>query len=195
MRAMCGGMRRLQWYNVCMGILYKLTFNTGKCYIGITTETLKRRVQRHIHYARVNRPYALSAAIRKYGEDSFATEVLASADTWEELKKLEVAAISSHNTICPSGYNMTAGGDGSLGITPSDEKRRKISEALKGRKLSDAHRKAVGDAQRGRVIPDEIRARMRVAHKARPPMSDEQRKIRSEHAKRQHAARRAQMTE
>lgn len=188
-------MRRLQWYNVRMGILYKLTFNTGKCYIGITTETLSRRIQRHIHYARNNRPYALSAAIRKHGEGSFVAEVLAYANTWGELKRLEIDAISAHKSLCPSGYNMTAGGDGSLGIAPSDEKRRKISEALKGRKLSDAHRKAVGDAQRGKIILDETRARMRVAHKARPPMSEEQRKLRSDHAKRQHAERRARLAQ
>lgn len=175
-----------------MGILYKLTFNSGKCYIGITTETLNRRVQRHVNYARANRSYALSAAIRKHGEKSFVAEILASAGTWDELKNLEIDAIRFYKSLCPNGYNMTAGGDGSLGVVPSDEKKKKISEALKGRKLSDSHRKAVGDSQRGKVIPEDTRARMRVAHKARPPMSDEQRKIRSEHAKRQHAARRAQ---
>lgn len=59
-----------------MGILYKLTFPNGKSYIGITTESLSRRVQRHVNYARAGKSYALSSAIRKYGEDSFPQKSL-----------------------------------------------------------------------------------------------------------------------
>lgn len=177
-----------------MGILYRLTFPNGKVYIGITTESLGRRVQRHIAYARSNRPYALSAAIRKYGEESFAAEVIGMANAWGELVKLEIDAIREHGSLCPNGYNMTAGGEGSLHVTPTEEKRAKISQTLSGRKLSEAHRKAVGDAQRGKTIPIQTRMRMREAHKSRPSMSLEQRAIRSEAAKRQHAARRARLT-
>jgi len=172
-----------------MRILYKLTFPNGKAYIGITTESLSRRVQRHIAYARANRQYAVSAAIRKYGEKSFVAEHIASAKSWSDLLNIEKMAIEQYNTICPYGYNMTGGGEGSYKVQPSDEKRRKISESLSGRRLSDDHRRAVGLAQRGKTIPAETRAKMSEAHKKRPPMSQEQRAIRSEAAKRQHAAR------
>lgn len=174
-----------------MGIVYKLTFENGKAYVGITTETLSRRVQRHIYYARSNRLYLLSCAIRKYGEKAFSAEVIGSADSWDELVNLEIIAIKKHGCLCPNGYNMTKGGDGSKGVSPTEEKRKKISESLTGRKLTDEHRKAISFAQIGKTIPLETRKRMSDAHKNRPPMSEEQRKIRSDAAKRQHAARRS----
>ena len=171
-------------------ILYRLTFPNGKVYIGITTEPLKRRVRRHVLYARQNKAYALSAAIRKYGEDSFLVEHLASAMCWEELLLLERQVISQYNSVCPSGYNMTGGGEGSFGIEPSEDKRKKISSSLTGRRLSDSHRLAVGLSQKGKVISPETRRKMSEAHKSRQPMSEEQKAIRREAAKRQHAARR-----
>lgn len=173
-----------------MCILYKLTFPNGKVYIGITTETLPRRVQRHIAYARAHRPYALSAAIRKYGEKSFSAEQIASARSWVDLVDLERIAVQQFNSLCPNGYNMTGGGEGSFRVAPSEEKRKKISQSLSGRKLSEAHRRAVGLAQRGKTIPESTRKKMSEAHRSRAPMSPEQRAIRSEAAKRQHAARR-----
>ena len=176
-----------------MGIVYKLTFHNGKSYIGITTESLPRRVQRHVNYARANKPYALSAAIRKYGEDSFTSEVIGMADTREELCSMEMLAIDEHRTMCPYGYNMTGGGDGSRGASPAISTRRKISQSLTGRKLSASHREAVGKAQKGKTIPQDTREKMSKAHQGRHPMSEEQRAIRSEAAKRQHAARREQM--
>lgn len=173
-----------------MSILYKLTFPNGKVYIGITTESLSRRVQRHIAYARANRPYAVSAAIRKYGEKSFTAEHIASARNWSDLADIERLAIEQYDSICPTGYNMTGGGEGSYRVQPSTEKRAKISQALSGRRLSADHRRAVGLAQKGKTISAEVRAKMSEAHKKRQPMSLEQRAIRSEAAKRQHAARR-----
>jgi hypothetical protein len=85
---------------------------------------------------------------------------------------------------------MTGGGEGSYKVSPSDEKRRKISESLTGRKLSEDHRRAVGLAQKGKVISAETKLKMSEAHRNRRPMSQEQREIRSEAAKKQHAARR-----
>ncbi len=142
-----------------------------------------------MHYARINKPYALSRAIRKYGEKSFSAEIIGEADSWDELTVLEINAIARYSCMCPNGYNMTAGGEGSKGAKPSPEKRAKISSSLTGRKLSNSHRLAIGIAQKGKVITDETRRRMSEAHKSRMPMSDEQRRVRSEAAKRQHATR------
>lgn len=171
-------------------ILYRLTFPNGKVYIGITTETLEKRVRRHLLSARAGKSYALSAAIRKYGEKYFLVEHLASALSWEDLLLLERQVISQCNSVCPFGYNMTGGGEGSFAIVPSEDKRKKISASLSGRTLSDEHRRAVGLAQIGKVIPPETRRKMSEAHKSRAPMSEQQRAIRSAAAKRQHAARR-----
>lgn len=172
-----------------MGIVYKLTFPSGKSYIGVTTETLERRVKRHISYARAGKRYAISSAIRKYGEKSFSSEEIARSDDKSILLTMEVQEIIRHNTQIPYGYNMTGGGEGSNNYSPSVETRVAIAKALKGRKLSEMHRRAISSAQAGKTIPPETRKKMSEAHKNRPPMSDEQKAIRSAAAKRNHALR------
>ena len=185
------------------GFLYRLTFPNGKIYIGITRETLKRRVMRHIQYAREGRNYALSCAIRKYGETSFSSEIIGGGN-WDELKSLEIAEIKRLRAIGHGLYNMTDGGDGSLGVSLRVETKLKISSSLRGRKCSDEHRRRVSEAQAGKTIPAEVREKMRQAAKsrvARSPMSEEQKqKIRAsllgkkqtpEHIAKRVAARRA----
>jgi len=49
------------------GCLYALTFPNGKQYIGITSGTLRRRVNLHRSHANTGRPGAVYNAIRKYG--------------------------------------------------------------------------------------------------------------------------------
>jgi group I intron endonuclease len=162
------------------GIAYKLTFPSGKVYIGITRESLERRVRRHVSYARSGKHYALSCAIRKYGEDSFTAKVVASG-TWDELKRIEIGLIATHNALGSGGYNMTGGGDGSLGVSLNKATKLKISSSLTGRQLSSEHRARLSEVQRGKTIPAKTRERMSSSAMARSrqPMSDEQREKRS----------------
>ena len=168
-------------YNLHMrtGILYKLSFPNGKAYIGITLETLAQRVRRHISYARAGRMFALSCAIRKYGEDAFMAEVLRTAES-SDLNRIEIETISEYRSRGIILYNMTDGGDGSLGVTPSQKTKDKISASLRGRKCSDQHRLRVSEAQKFKTIPAEVREKMRSAALARCvyPMSEEQRQKR-----------------
>jgi len=161
------------------GILYKLTFPNGKAYIGITRESLSQRVRRHIQYARKGKMLALSCAIRKYGEDSFTSEVLASVDS-SKLKQIEIDAIREHRMRGVILYNMTDGGDGSLGVALSQETKTKISASLRGRVCTELHRKRVSQAQKGKVIPPDVREKMSLAAKVRckSPMSEEQKQKR-----------------
>jgi len=144
------------------GIAYKLTFPNGKVYIGITRETLDRRVKRHIAYAKAGKHFALSAAIRKYGEDSFARDVVGTGD-WNELKEIEIKLIAQYGSLGSGGYNMTSGGDGSLGVAVPDSVKGKISNSLKGRKLSNDHRKKLSESQIGKIISAETKEKMRLA--------------------------------
>ncbi len=119
--------------------LYKLT-NTknGKAYIGITQHDAKRRFKVHCSDARRGSDLLLARAIRKYGQGAFRIRVLArDINTWEELAKLERAAIKRHKSFREDGgYNLTRGGDGILGFSHKDETKMKMSKVAKGRKLT-----------------------------------------------------------
>ncbi len=71
------------------------------------------------------------AAIRKYGIDNFKFEVIEILPE-EEAKHLEVRLISALKTKAPNGYNLTEGGEGTIGWSPSKETRQRMSKSKTG---------------------------------------------------------------
>lgn len=93
--------------------VYRIISPSGKSYIGITNDTLKRRWGNHIRYANKNhKSHPFRNAIRKYGKDAFVIEVLSSNLSIEDAKFLEIAFISLFDTQNRKhGYNISPGGD------------------------------------------------------------------------------------
>lgn len=109
----------------------------GKAYVGLTTKTLDDRFNNHVQDSKRpkgSRSGALCKAIAKYGKDYFRIQELDTASSKEELCRLEKQHIIMHNTLSPSGYNLTKGGEwGEL----SPDTIAKISKKLKGRVKSE----------------------------------------------------------
>lgn len=86
----------------------------GHKYVGVTTGSIQKRWREHRFSARHDMKRPLYRAMRKYGEGSFAVEVLATAKDKDELKLLERQFIQSLRTYARDGmgYNLTLGGDG-----------------------------------------------------------------------------------
>lgn len=106
------------------GIVYRITCLTnGKCYHGQTVNPKERWA----HHLRVDSHcLALRNAIRKYGVANFTFVVVAVASTKEELDAIERQFVAT--SMAPKGYNIKEGGANGR---PSDETRRKLSEANK----------------------------------------------------------------
>lgn len=110
----------------------------GKQYIGVTGAPVRTRWLEHCADAMGRMSHTkFHRAIRKYGAEAFTITEIASAKIWEDACVVECALIASYGTFGPSGYNSTAGGDGTPGVKNSDETRAKKSAALKGRKPSE----------------------------------------------------------
>jgi group I intron endonuclease len=115
-----------------MADLYKITSPSGKQYIGIAKNGLSSRWSIHVCEAKSGSNTALHRAIRKYGEVNFRKEVLVIA-SYEYIRDLECKAIESFNTFHPFGYNLTKGGDGTVGHKLSDKTKEAIRQATKKR--------------------------------------------------------------
>ena len=89
-------------------------------------------------------------------------------------------------------WNLTDGGDGSSGriYTTTEETKRKLSAAHKGKPLSEAHKKAIGKGNKGKIIPQSTRDKMRKIHKGKPLSPEHCRKL-SEAATRRWAKNKA----
>lgn len=122
----------------------------GKQYVGITGE-LKMRWYRH-RKAGGSSP-ALHAAIRAYGVDNFVFTHLMDVFNIEYAKEIEQELIASKGTKVPFGYNLTDGGEGTLGISQSQVTRQKKSESGKKRRHSSETRKKMSESQKGVAKP------------------------------------------
>ena len=155
----------------------------GKEYIGITTKSVNGRFLCHIKEAKYRGRNVLHKALRKYGAAAFDVSALVEHDSWKVLQQLERNAISEHGTLVPNGYNMTEGGEGTLGYTMPIEARRKISVALKVRlqnnpaakaralknlERTPERRAALAEHMQNLWKDDQWRAARKPARKARP---------------------------
>ena len=168
-----------------MGYIYLRTNRiNGKKDVG---QVITRRFKiRQSDWYNLNHPYAgiiINNARAKYGIEAFDFEILKECKD-EELNQWEMYYIKELNTKTPYGYNMTDGGGGCNGYSPSQETRNKLSEARKGttfseewiRNLSEAHKgqiswikgkhhseeskQKMSEANKGRIISEETRKKM-----------------------------------
>lgn len=122
--------------------IYKITSPSGRSYIGKTVNAKKRWAE----HSKSNLP--IGYAIRKYG-DKMVYEVVDTCDSHEEANILERRYISYYDTL-KQGYNLTEGGDGVCGYKHSEEFKRKLSEANRGKKHSEESKKKMSEAKKGK---------------------------------------------
>lgn len=142
-------------------VVYAIThIGSGKCYIGITTGRASKRWLDHISGVDGSRKKSsplLVASMKKYGIGAFSFEVIDSAKTRDELARKEVFWIAQLKTMSPNGLNLTSGGD--LNCEYSDEARRKIGAAHKGKKPSPETRAKISESLSGRALSAETIAK------------------------------------
>ena len=139
--------------------VYKLTAPNGKCYIGMTKQSVERRWNSGHAYQHNEH---LQNAITKYGWDSFGKEVLFTSESKTEAEKIErflIAKYDSSNRLC--GYNILPGGNVSDGH--SEETRRKISESMKKLQTEEVLARKSRDGK-GRKMSEETRHKLRQAN-------------------------------
>ena len=95
-------------------------------YIGMTGQLVEERWQGGKNYRTC---IAFNRAIQKYGWDNFEHIIIAKGLTEDEAKWLEIELIREwDSTNRDKGYNISLGGEGTNGWTPSKETRQKMSE-------------------------------------------------------------------
>lgn len=143
-------------------------------YIGQTNDLNNRlRCHKYTSLSDTRRTHLpINRWLKKHGWDSIQVVVLSWCDTEEELNRAEMEAIASLRAQGANLLNVTDGGDGIRGYRftrprpVSEETRKKLSEAGKGRKHT----------------PETLQ-KMREVQRARPPKSEEHRRKISESLK------------
>ena len=143
----------------------------GKIYIGITSQKPEDRWgSQGCNYK--SSPHFYSA-IQKYGWNNFEHNILFTGLTKEQACLKEQELIKEYDLMNREfGYNSTSGGDifvmneetkqkisqammgnkNGLGHPCSEEKKKKISEAQKGRKFTKEHKQKLSEAAKNRHV-------------------------------------------
>ena len=140
--------------------IYILT-NTinGKEYVGLDSN-LPKRANAHLRGTSAVCPL-IHRAIKKYGVDAFTFEIIRYPNVPHQiLCWFERSHIAERNSKSPNGYNLTDGGDGTLGWIPSAETRAKMSKANQGKMLSAETKAKIAKANRGKTRSAETRAKI-----------------------------------
>lgn len=129
----------------------------GKVYIGITTRKYTRRFSEHKNNLNKNRHRNkhLQSSWNYYGSTAFNFKMLMQCyDKKELLKKEEyfIKLYNSNNSV--NGYNKSSGGEYPVF---SEESRKKISIANKGKILSKKHIAIIKKIHTGKVLSEHTR--------------------------------------
>lgn len=125
----------------------------NKVYIGWTKKMpASQRFADHIRFSlKYYTDYAIHRAIRKHGESNFTFEVICqSKDGQYLLTEMEPYFIKKYDSFGPKGYNMTFGGNGTLGSPrpKSIEWRKNQSKRMSGNKNPMAYKRTNEEKQR-----------------------------------------------
>lgn len=148
----------------------------GSAYVGKARDPLERW-RCHQGFSLKGETKPLYAAIRKYGVDNFELCIIEEcvSDTIAyEKEKEQIARLRSEGRRL---YNLSDGGDGSLGHVMPDSAKKTISDKLKGRKLSEETKKKMSLAKMGHASTcfghsKETREKISIAHRGKK-LSDE----------------------
>ena len=181
-----------------VGGIYKIQsiVKPERCYIGSSVDIPKRWYQ-HLSELKKNKHdnHKLQNHYNKYGKNDLVFSILICCDR-EDLIPTEQFYLDSIKTW----FNIRTKADSNLGLSPSLETRKKLSDALKGKKRpwakgKAAHNKGVPMSQEAREklketrklqvmkpVSNETRDKIRIANKGRSysPMSQETKKKISE---------------
>ena len=137
--------------------IYLITSPTGHQYVGKTVANVRRRWLEHKSDALKRRVRSrLHNAIRKHGPEVFKVQPIAQFTNHEQLVRAEQLFIAELGTRSPQGYNLTDGGDGSIGYRHTEDSLRK----MRGRRspLTPEHRRRISVSGKGIRKPGRINA-------------------------------------
>jgi len=130
----------------------------GVRYVGATVQGSRVRFNGHLSQTRSGRDAPVSRWIRKHDETNIRFRILYTGDDYYVQ---EIRFIHNYRAVGESDLNILSGGQtGPVGYKAPEERNKRISASLKGRKTSEATRLKLSVVHTGRVPSPEARMKM-----------------------------------
>ncbi|MBD1379204.1 GIY-YIG nuclease family protein [Metabacillus arenae] len=146
------------------------TINNKK-YVGQSIDP----IQRWKNHQKDSKKYLsryLYRAMNKYGIENFKFEVIENDIPVDSIDDQEIYWINKFNTKSPYGYNMTDGGEGSVGRKMNDHTRQKLLESKKN-PVSEETKEKMSNSHKLRWEDQELRKEYSKKLKGVPKSSNE----------------------
>lgn len=122
-------------------VYFHTNIDNNKVYVGITSQKIASRWGKNgKNYLEKKKDGnffqpKFAKAILKYGWEGFTHTIFAEGLSRDEACLMEMTLIALYDSV-ENGYNITKGGEGTIGIVISEEGRRHMSELFKGKRMS-----------------------------------------------------------
>lgn len=146
--------------------------DSGKRYIGITSLKPEQRWNYGKGYrgkrnGRYKQPLMARATLKYNWDTEIEHNILAEGLSKEDAEQMEKDLIAKYKTNDTHfGYNIAEGGSAP---TFSEETRKKLSEANKGKQVSEETRKKISDSQKGKQFSEEHKKKISDSKKGQIP--------------------------
>lgn len=146
--------------------IYKFTNKiNNKVYIG-QAKNLNSRIKGHIRYFyKQNYNYPLYHSMKKHRIENFEVEILQEGNfTKQQLDEMEISFIrlfKSNNSLY--GYNLTIGGEGTVGYKHTQETKNKLRKSKLGKKHGEytiEHRQKISNSLKGKPKSEETKRKL-----------------------------------
>lgn len=170
--------------------IYAITLHNRPVYVGFTIRSLDERFVEHCKPS--NTCNVLARAIKKYGKSAFRIELITEHEDEEfALTVLEPMYIATYGTsVKNGGYNLSDGGEGTIGFKFSKKQRENVSVAQKKRFANKQEVDKVRKGVQSLWQNDEYRKRQSKSHQGKS-VSAETRKKLSDKLKAYHQAKKS----
>ena len=129
--------------------VYKHTFPNNKVYIGITQQEPEKRWKNGLGYDAHQK--IMKRAIQKYGWNNIRHEILYKNLSKNEACNKEIELIALYDsTNKQKGYNVSKGGEGTIGVKQTEESKLKNRIAHLGRKASLETKQKISNSNLGK---------------------------------------------
>lgn len=170
---------KMENYSIVVGpekeVQMRLNANAGEIevqdwygYVYRTVNELNGKIYVGQHKGKFNSSYAGSGdlivpALKKYGKENFSVKPISWAASRSYLDELEIALIAFYTKTFGKEmiYNISLGGESSLGCCQSSESRKKISDSRKGTKASPESRMKMSESHKG--LKHSLAAKLKVS--------------------------------
>ena len=166
----------------------------GKKYVGLTKGKIERRYKTHKNIANSDKAkkYSIHNAMALHGVKNFICYELDSAKNYDELCEKEKEWIKKLDSR-KNGYNETDGGEGTIGVYLTEEKRKHLSDLnkqkwnnfseeekqIRKQKFLEARKLSSGAKGKTWILSNESKKNISIS-KTGVPKSDQERKRLSE---------------